>query len=238
MGKKIISFSLYGSLPKYTLGAIRNVQVAHKMYPGFESWFYVHGPTVPLSIIRILEDLPQTKVIIMNGELDNNKPLMWRFFPADDPDVDVLICRDTDTRILQREVDAVTQWLESDKPFHIMRDHPYHDHVIMGGMWGIKRIGQTHPMIKEIPSWKDLIDQYVQHGTYNYDQRFLRDTVYPIVKDKSMIHASFQKMEGDICMDFPSKFIDYHHVGEYVFENENRDDETINSLIDACKNNE
>ena len=41
-------------------------------------------------------------------------PLIWRFLPAIDPQVDIFFSRDLDSRISQREVAAVSQFLQSD----------------------------------------------------------------------------------------------------------------------------
>jgi hypothetical protein len=41
-------------------------------------------------------------------------------------------------RFSEREVAAVQQWMMSDLPFHIMRDHPQHKTTILGGMWGAR----------------------------------------------------------------------------------------------------
>ena len=38
--------------------------------------------------------------------------------------------------VLQRERDAVNEWLESNKTFHVMRDHPWQGSEILAGMWG------------------------------------------------------------------------------------------------------
>ena len=65
-------------------------------------------------------------------------PLIWRFLPILDPNVDILLSRDLDSTITSREVEAVKQFLNSSKDFHIMRDHPNHIQPIMGGLWGIK----------------------------------------------------------------------------------------------------
>ena len=40
--------------------------------------------------------------------------------------VDILISRDSDSLIIQREEDAVREWIASERTFHIMRDHPAH----------------------------------------------------------------------------------------------------------------
>ncbi|KZS20680.1 Uncharacterized protein APZ42_012561 [Daphnia magna] len=49
--------------------------------------------------------------------------------------VDSLMSRDSDSRIVPREVEAVQEWLDSHYMFHIMRDHPAHClfGFIMGG---------------------------------------------------------------------------------------------------------
>ena len=35
-------------------------------------------------------------------------------------------------------MDAVNEFLNSSKLVHVMRDNPYHNVPILGGMWGIK----------------------------------------------------------------------------------------------------
>ena len=47
--------------------------------------------------------------------------MMWRFLPIGDSFVDVFSSRDTDSFLLQREVDSVNVWLNSNNKGHIMR---------------------------------------------------------------------------------------------------------------------
>ena len=47
--------------------------------------------------------------------------------------VDIFSSRDTDSTLIQREIDSVDVWLKSYNLFHIMRDNPYHNTVILGG---------------------------------------------------------------------------------------------------------
>ncbi len=65
-------------------------------------------------------------------------PLLWRFLPAIDIQVDAFLSRDLDSRINEREAAAVQEFLDSDMAFHVMRDHPAHTAYMMGGMWGAK----------------------------------------------------------------------------------------------------
>lgn len=60
-------------------------------------------------------------------------PMAWRFLPLLDPLVDRFMSRDTDSELIDREIDAVRQWLDSDATFHAMRDHPWHCNVDMLG---------------------------------------------------------------------------------------------------------
>lgn len=222
--KKVISFSLWGDKPIYLMGAIINAKDAQIFYPDFECWFYIHSETVPKETIDALSLLPNVKIIYRMGDLTVVKPMMWRFLAIDEPEVAIMMSRDTDTRILQREKVAVDEWLASEFPFHIMRDHPYHDTPILGGMYGVKKI-------PEILSWTNLVDSYIQQGHRDYDQTFLREVIYPIVKDHAMVHATFYRIENERCRHFTVPYDEeYRFVGEYIGHDESRNDHHINDL--------
>jgi hypothetical protein len=58
---------------------------------------------------------------------------MWRFLPLADPLVDLVVFRDLDSYVLDREVAAVREWLNSSHPMHVMRDHMnQHRDLILG----------------------------------------------------------------------------------------------------------
>jgi hypothetical protein len=221
---KVISFSLWGNNPTYNIGAIRNAEIAKSVYPDFKCWFYIHKESVPENIIEELLKMSNVKIIFKSGDLTQIKPMMWRFEAIDDIEVELILSRDTDTRIWPREKLAVEEWLKSDKLFHIMRDHPHHTFEILGGMFGTKKL-------PEISSWKLLIDQFIQNDTRMYDQDFLRISIYPYIRNNSLIHASFHKYE-EHAIDFPIKFCDeYKFVGEYVYYDESRSQHHISDLI-------
>ncbi|MDJ0677683.1 MAG: TIGR03032 family protein [Calothrix sp. MO_167.B42] len=217
---KVISFSLWGDNPKYTLGAIKNADLAPKIYPGWICRFYVDS-TVPQAIIDSLSSRPHVEVIKF-AENAGWKASLWRFYPAVDSDVAVMIARDTDSRLNAREKAAVDEWLLSDKKFHIMRDHPGHKYLILGGMWGVK--GNGLDMVK-------LIDDYLQNNSstdiqYGIDQDFLAAVIYPQVKQRSLVHDEF--FEGK---PFPVPRKNYQYVGQ-VFE---KDDSTKKIFDDILK---
>lgn len=222
---KVISFSIWGDNPTYNIGAIKNAELSKIYYPEFECWFYIHKETVPISTIDHLSNLENTKIILKEGDLNYCKPMMWRFEAIDDPSVEIMMSRDTDTRILEREKLAVEEWMNSEKLFHIMRDHPYHGTQILGGMFGTKKIPNVN--------WCSTLSNYCQTGHRDYDQNFLREYIYPLVVNNSIIHASFHRWENH-SQNFPINFdSEYRFVGEYVYYDETRCIEHINDLRNA-----
>ena len=197
--KKIISFSLWGDNPTYTQGAIRNAELAKEIYPDWVCRYYI-GRSTPQQTIDTLSLFDNTEVIVMDVDGDWTG-MFWRFYPAGEQDVDVVIIRDCDSRLNNREKDAVNEWLNSDKGFHIMRDHPYHTTEILGGMWGSKK-GVT-------PNIKQQIESYIKGDFWQVDQNFLRDIIYPIVKNNSLVHDEFFEH-----IPFPSKREPKRFVGQ------------------------
>lgn len=179
--KKIISFSLWGDDPKYCIGAIKNAKLTNQIYPGWISRFYC-GKSVPTNIIEQLRVIQNCEVLIMN-ELGNWSGMFWRFLAASDSDVEVMISRDCDSRLNLREKSAVDQWIKSSNTFHIMRDHPWHTTIILGGMWGVK-----YPKLSNM---KNLIDEYPKGEFWQIDQNFLREIIHPIVENDCMVHDEF-----------------------------------------------
>jgi hypothetical protein len=211
MSKKLITFSLWGSNPKYTIGAIRNAGLASILYPGWICRFYV-GKSVPSEILSALKNMKNVEVIEMDEE-GNWSGMFWRFYPASEEDVDVMISRDCDSRLSLRERMAVEEWLNSDKGFHIMRDHPWHGTQILGGMWGTKK--------GVIPDMRKKIDNFVKGEFWQVDQNFLAQIVYPIVKINSLTHDEFFNFD-DNCRKFPNERINKEFVGDVFDHNENR----------------
>tara|TARA_R110002110_G_scaffold43418_14_gene134896 strand:- start:246 stop:893 length:648 start_codon:yes stop_codon:yes gene_type:complete len=179
--KKIISFSLWGENPVYNAGAIRNAELAKEIYPDWVCRYYL-GKSVPLTTIQELGRFNNTEIFVMN-EPGDWRGMFWRFYPASDLNVDVMLSRDTDSRLNLREKAAVDEWLTGDKDFHIMRDHPQHATEIMGGMWGVRN--------GLLPDMVNMINDYVKGDFWQVDQNFLRERVYPLVKKNTMVHDEY-----------------------------------------------
>ena len=84
-----------------------------------------------------------------------------------------------------------------------MRDHPYHNTAILGGMWGSKK--------GVLPQMKKLIDEYIKGSFWQVDQNFLREKIYPLVKDNSLVHDEFFDKKP-----FPIKRENGRFIGERI----------------------
>lgn len=80
-------------------------------------------------------DLCDTKLILGSRKMFPNEfPMTWRFLPLLDDRVDHFLSRDSDSLVLDRESEAVSQWLsESNHTFHVMRDHHVHCTIFIPG---------------------------------------------------------------------------------------------------------
>lgn len=241
---KIIAFSLWGNNPKYIIGAIKNAELARKIYPGWVTRFYCGGSVSIDACIDILRAVDPhccsfesidkqfdtwssgdgLTELIHYKEPGDWRGMFWRFQAASDPDCEAMISRDCDSRLSQREKAAVDEWLASPKQWHIMRDHPWHGALMLGGMWGVKGC----------PAMQDWIASWNAEDRYQTDQDFLRTMVYPIASKDAMIHAQFCAVEAD-AIPFPSLRSGLEFVGQ-VFE---ADGTTIaehqNMLLKALK---
>ena len=107
-------------------------------------------------------------------------PAVWRFLPTLDPSVTVMMSRDLDSRITERERAAVAEWLESDKSLHAMRDHPWHTVPLMAGGWGAKLDTQAR-RDNWNTSWTSMLADsklYSGAGEKGPDQDLLRRHVW------------------------------------------------------------
>jgi len=195
--KKIIAFSLWGENPVYNIGAIRNAELAKEIYPGWICRYYL-GKSVPFETIQELTKFDNTEIFIMN-EPGNWTGMFWRFYPASDQNANVMISRDTDSRLNLREKAAVDEWLASDKDFHIMRDHPQHATEIMGGMWGVRN--------SLLPNMVGMINDYVKGDFWQVDQNFLKEKVYPVIINNRMVHDEYFEKKPFPTQREPKRFV-------------------------------
>merc|ERR1711871_1054115 len=108
MGKKVISYCLFGNKLKYCHGIIEAVISSNVIFLDWEVRVYysVGKQAVPQSVINILKNLnckliPFSETNKCKGE--DVEGMMWRFCPLGEEDVECWLSRDADSRSSFRE---------------------------------------------------------------------------------------------------------------------------------------
>ena len=153
--------------------------------------------------LLFLKVISQTKNMRKLGIILESKtlfPPIWRFFPTVDPQVELLISRDLDSRFSEREAAAVSEWLESGRALHAMRDHPWHPVPMLAGGWGA-RLTDDAVRSKWKSSWTHILKDRKAFSTKmdkGPDQDLLRDHVWrPWGSKDAVQHDSY------CCRSFP-----------------------------------
>jgi hypothetical protein len=200
----IVSFSLYGDDPKFVIGAIENAKDVQNFSDEWVAYFYC-GQEVSLETRGLLEGFGAKVIVADSGWHVNG--MFWRFYPFGNEVFKRVIIRDVDSRISHREFVAIQEWADSGKLGHIMRDHPFHATEILGGMWGARF------ELKNFMSAIDVESYYT--ASKGQDQNFLRDKVYPILAEDSLIHDSFYRHESH-AKPFQLSRLNGEYIGEVI----------------------
>lgn len=211
--KNLIAYSLWGDHPMYWIGALKNIEQAKNYFPGWICRFYIDKDCKQELINTIKGD--NVEVVLVDSK-DSFHGMFWRFWASEDENVDIFLSRDCDSRFSIREINAINEWLRSDKDFHIMRDHPYHTVPILGGMWGCR-----NGIMRKI-NLSSLIENWGKYERKGIDQDFLGEIVYPLVKNNTLEHSEFNLNFGTQTKKFPTERINYEFVGDVYDENDLR----------------
>lgn len=221
---KLLSFSLWGDNLTYLIGALRNAELAAALYPDWICRFYC-ASDLPQDFLNQLLGHPNVQVALMLPKPDRGGAF-WRFMAAQDAGVSHVLFRDTDSRLSEREVAAVNDWLVSGKSMHLMRDHPFHWTPIMAGMWGCKG--------NALVNLEAQIAAYQPSNEYGSDQAFLADVIYPKIKHDCVIHDAFSLSEAGLDVrPFPTVREGLEFVGQVYDENDQPNAYYENELIKA-----
>lgn len=224
MKKNIIAYSLWGDKPMYWVGALRNIELADKYFPGWISRFYI-DKNCKQDLIDTIKGNNVEIILVDSNSMNNTQNwqthsfqgMFWRFWASEEEDVDIFLSRDCDSRLSERELKTVNEWISSDKLFHIMRDHPYHTTPILGGMWGCRGgIMRKIKLSDKILNWTAQ-----KNGNYNFgvDQDFLAKVIYPLIINTAMEHSEFNLRFGGEIRPFPTIRNNYEFVGDVFDEN-------------------
>ena len=235
--QKVISYSLYGQEDSireekyhkhYFQGVFSNYKSMRQHYPDwiFRLYFDFEDNDPRLQILCHFAcknpglDLCHVKKIPALGDIEPIFPMIWRFLPTIDPQVDYFMSRDLDALIVPREVIAVKEWIKSGKALHVMRDHYHHGNCIVGCCWGLKLSDLEKSMMASAFALvaKDSI-LYVDQEAYGEDQQFLRWYVWPWTMSNSLSHDSYYCNVYPHTSPFPTerKIESFNYVSAFPF---------------------
>ena len=207
--RQIIAFTLFGSDPRYSRGALHNVLAARDHYPDWTCRFYADA-SVDEALLEALRGEGAEVIMDKTSDGDLRHRLCRRFLVADDTQVGRFLVRDCDSVVAPREAAAVAAWIQSDKQFHAMRDWWTHTDLIFAGMWG--------GVAGMLPSMAEAIAEYrrMTPDGPNWDQRFLGWHVWPLVRDDILVHDRL--FSGHATQAFPTPTPPgLEHVGHNEF---------------------
>jgi hypothetical protein len=217
---KCISFSLYGTNEKYLKGALENVKLAQAIFPDYYCYFFVDS-TVPTYYQTALSAFKYVKLVDMSSSII--PPMMWRFTAIDLPEVGLMLSRDTDSRLSEREKSIIDVWEKEDSDFVMIKDHPgSHTYpFLMGGLWGLKKIANLD-ISQLIQNWLQE-SSTIDHRAWGADQAFLMDKIYPITTGNISYYDDYNINRVDYCKKINVARKNWHFIGE-IFDDQNQRD--------------
>lgn len=198
--RKVISYCIWGDNKLYNYGVYENALLLNKIFP---DWYMVVYYT-KTAIIKVIEELNKiNNVECIPVNLPNHpRNSMLRFLAGFNKNNDVVIFRDADSRLIQRDAEAVKEWLDNtNKSIHIIRDNITH-RKICAGLWGVRnRIMCNKDIIAKYYEYFNLLD-----SKWTIDEKFLNQVIYPKYINDATIHAEFNCNE-ESATGFPDSSV-------------------------------
>lgn len=204
----VFSFCLYGpEIPFYYEGTLKNIELVKQYFPRWKVYVYV-GSDVSEAFITKMET--NSNVVIRRTGLLGAKNMIERFCAIDEPDVDIMIVRDADSRIHWRDRWCINEFLTSRYIAHTIRDHTDHTARIMGGLWGLRK--EAGICIRK--EYEDYDEDMSRGHRHAHDQNFLGDVIYPMIVDRMLVHYSNKRGRyGENAVQIPFVWTDDCYCG-------------------------
>ena len=184
--RNVIAFSLWSGLPTGAQDLADVLRQTAALYPGWVLRVH-HDASVPAERLAELA-AAGAALVAVGGDVSAGGPY-WRLAAADDPQVLRFLCRDWDGPPTADGKAAVDAWIASGLPFHVMRDGVLHTEVMAGGHWG--------GVAGLLPDLLPLAERHAAAETDRLrDHRFLRRIVWPMIRDRALIHDRAHPRHG------------------------------------------
>ena len=235
-GKKVISMTLYGKDPKYSMGIMRNAQMLPVFMPGWTLRVYVAHPNssepdlaIPPRIMHKLGTLG-VQLAFLDPTKVTVPPSMWNMLVADDLEVDHFIVRNATHRFSDREATVINFWLQTGFSFLSIKDHPNHTQVaVVSGLWGarprdlLQLLGDPiYLTLQKGLAGEASKQEASTSGSVlrNSAQNILVKYIWPLVQPRTLILDSVSCDKSTTSFPFPSKRSGGEYVGQAFDEHQ------------------
>jgi hypothetical protein len=193
----IFCFCIYGTQSKYTQGLVENLNNIQSLFPTFQTYIY-YASDVPAEYLAQYRSFPHVTLEPITSEIPMmSRILYWKPHAT-------YFMRDADSRVTARDAACIRAFLASDMRAHVIRDHFYHKTRIMGGTFGI-RVPPEWNLQSMWEAWKVTQTSLPLYAT---DEKFLQEVIYPLIKDKLLLHTNSVAYLGEIPTLIPVEQLD------------------------------
>ncbi len=142
-------------------------------------------------VLLRLQDKGFLKLIYMGEETAICRAMLWRLEPLFDPEVEYVLCRDTDHNPTIREKKMVEQFIQTKKALHCVQDNLAHVCPMLGGLIGFnvesfRKTFAAASVDNLLRSFHWNKDRLTEHGD---DQNFMNKHLWPKLRSSSALHS-------------------------------------------------
>ena len=227
--KRIISFSLWGKIRLYCIGAIKNALLAQKYFPEWICRFY-YDSTVPLCIINYLNSLKNTELYFISQPSGGIKykdsgqfGMLWRYYPILDQNVEIFLARDIDSRLSPYEYQIINNFIKSKNKIHNFREK--NEPFCRGGTFSFKNFSYLQRNSFDLKKYLSKINSII--CPFYTDEKFLNNFLYPEYKSNYSYNTRYF---NDSCNIYGS------YVGQVLDEYDQPIDKNSDSSFNQKQN--
>lgn len=219
-GSKIIAMSLPADSKIHLYGVLRNVQLTRVLMPDWILRVYTANGISE----RWLNKFKKLKAQIVRVTNPKTPIELAPFKIIQDEKVDIFVIRNATSRLSERDVSSIEDWINTNAGFHCIRDHPRHKNMKLAGYGTVGGKRKILAQLLKQP-WKYLNSLTVSPWTW------LQDHLYPAIEDTIMCHDSVSCRSWPKSKPFRVKRFKNEYIGRKFNERMNPADLTADSEI-------
>lgn len=158
----------------------------------------------------------QIVVLVHDGAIAENYPKILRFLVPIHIYSKYYFFKDSDSLVETKELAIMEHWMKSENTTcMIIRDHPQHVTPILAGMFASTR---EHALIIATAAEKYFVVAPSKFNSYSYDQDWLMDQIYPVIKESAQVYTSYFFYTGERVFKINRSLPGCTHIGSQCLQ--------------------